>query len=336
MGLPARRRMATSAMDETRTPLRLGTRGSALARWQTDHVAGLLAAAWPELACEVLVFGTQGDRVLDTPLPLIGGKGVFTAELEAALQRGEIDLAVHSLKDLPTGTPHSLGRAAGARHLALGAVPQRADAADVLVSRRGFRLESLPRGAKVGTGSLRRSAQLLHHRPDLRILDVRGNVDTRVRKALASGGPYDAMVLAHAGLERLGFADLISEVLPLEIMLPAPAQGALGVQCRDETSILSLLAPLNHTATRQAVEAERAFLVGLGGGCTVPIAANATIEARCLRLRGRVTSTDGSRQLDITASGPAEDAIRLGAQLAESALSQGAAEILAEAAGGST
>ena len=328
--------METSRVDEASAPLRLGTRGSPLARWQTDHIAGLLAEAWPGLACEVVVFRTQGDRVLDTPLPLIGGKGVFTAELEAALQGGQIDLAVHSLKDLPTGDPAPFEKGTGARRLALGAVPRRADAADVLVSRAGFRLASLPYGATVGAGSLRRSAQLLHHRPDLRILDVRGNVDTRLRKALAAGGPYDAILLAYAGLQRLGFADVISEVLPLEIMLPAPAQGALGIQCRDETPILSLLAPLNHDATRQAVEAERAFLVGLGGGCTVPIAAYATIEAGCLRLRGRVTSTDGSKQLDITASGLAEDAVRLGIQLAESALAQGAAEIMAEAAEGST
>jgi hydroxymethylbilane synthase len=323
--------MSTSAMDEARALLRLGTRGSALARWQTDHVAGLLAEAWPGLACEVVVFRTQGDRVLNTPLPLIGGKGIFTAELEAALQGGQIDLAVHSLKDLPTGTPALHGSGAGARHLALGAVPRRADAADVLVSRAGFRLDSLPHGATVGTGSLRRSAQLLHHRPDLRILDVRGNVDTRVRKALDPDGPYDAMILAHAGLERLGFADVISEVLPLEIMLPAPAQGALGIQCRDDATFLSLLASLNHDATRQAVEAERAFLVGLGGGCTVPIAAYAAIEAGCLRLWGRVTSADGLKQLDITASGQADDAVRLGAELAERALVQGAVEILAEA-----
>jgi len=333
--LPALRWMEMSPVDEARASLRLGTRGSALARWQTDHVAGLLAEAWPGLACEVVLFRTQGDRVLDTPLPLIGGKGVFTAELEAALQGGEIDLAVHSLKDLPTGGPAPFETGAGARRLTLGAVPRRADARDVLVSRAGFRLESLPHGATVGTGSPRRSAQLLHHRPDLRILEVRGNVDTRVRKALAANSPYDAILLAHAGLERLGLADAISEVLPLEIMLPAPAQGALGIQCRDEAPILSLLAPLNHDATRQSVDAERAFLVGLGGGCSVPIAAYATLEAGCLRLRGRVTSTDGRKQLDSTASGPAEDAVRLGTQLAENVLAQGASEILAEAAEGS-
>jgi hydroxymethylbilane synthase len=303
--------------------LRLGTRGSALARWQTAHVAGLLSAAWPDLACEVVVLTTHGDRVLDTPLPLIGGKGAFTAELEAALRSGEIDVAVHSLKDLPTGLPGSLP---------LGAIPQRASPADVLVSRRGYRLESLPRGATVGTGSLRRAAQLLHYRPDLHILGVRGNVDTRVRKALDPGGPYDAMLLAHAGLERLGFSGVISDVLALEVMLPAPAQGALGVQCRDDAPVLSLLAPLDHRETRQAVEAERAFLVGLGGGCSVPVAAHGEIDAGSLYLRGRVTAPDGRRQLDVSDSAPSGDAIALGTRLAETALARGAAAILAEAA----
>jgi hydroxymethylbilane synthase len=174
-------------MSEARRVLRLGTRGSALARWQTDHVADLLAAAWPGLALEVVVLHTQGDRLLDTPLPLVGGKGAFTAELEAALRRGEIDLAVHSLKDLPTAMPVGL---------VLGAVPARADPSDVLVSRGGYRLETLPQGATVGTSSRRRAAQLLHHRPDLRLLDVRGNVDTRLGKALDPDGPYDALLLA--------------------------------------------------------------------------------------------------------------------------------------------
>ncbi|MCX6030346.1 MAG: hydroxymethylbilane synthase [Chloroflexi bacterium] len=311
----------------TRASLRLGTRGSALARWQTDYVAGLLRAAWPGLTCEVEVFHTQGDRVLDTPLSLLGGKGVFTAELEAALHSGAIDLAVHSLKDLPTKLPPGL---------ALAAVPPRAEAADVLVSRDGYTVETLPRAATVGTGSRRRAAQLLHRRPDLRILDVRGNVDTRIRKALAADGSYDALLLAYAGLARLGRLEVISQMLPLEIMLPAPGQGALGIQCRDEPPTLALLAPLDHAPTRQAVDAERAFtysvlscLVGLGGGCAVPIAAYATVETGLLRLTGRVTAVDGSAQLDVTIVGPATDAARLGARLAEMALAQGAGAILA-------
>jgi hydroxymethylbilane synthase len=263
--------------------------------------------------------------VLETPLPLLGGKGVFTAELEAALLGGGIDLAVHSLKDLPTDSPDGL---------TLGAVPLRASPADALVSRRGFRLESLPRGATVGAGSRRRAAQMLHFRPDLHILDVRGNVDTRVRKALAADGPYDAMLLAQAGLDRLDLSSVISDVLPLEVMLPAPAQGALGIQCRAEESMLSLLVPLDDGATRQSVEAERAFLIGLGGGCSAPVAAYAEMDAGSLRLRGRVTSLDGGMQLDVSGAGPPADAIRLGARLAEIALTQGAAEILAQAAEG--
>lgn len=310
-------------MDEARSLLRLGTRGSALARWQTDYVAGLLAAAWPALACEVVEFRTQGDRVLDTPLPLLGGKGVFTAELEAALHSGDIDFAVHSLKDLPTEMPAGL---------ALGAVPVRAEAADVLVSRAGYTLETLPQGATVGTSSRRRAAQLLHQRPDFRILDVRGNVDTRIRKALAADGPYDALLLAHAGLARLGHTDVITQVLPLDVMLPAPGQGALGIQCRAEAFTLALLAPLNHAPTRLAVDAERAFLVGLGGGCAVPIAAYATVEDGHLLLRGRVTAVDGGRQIDVAIAGPADDAAGLGARLAETALAQGAAQLLGSGA----
>jgi len=297
----------------------LGTRGSALACWQTDHVAGLLAAAWPDLACETVIMGTAGDRALDTPLPLLGGKGAFTAELEAALQRGEIDLAVHSLKDLPVVSPAGL---------ALGAVPARGEVGDALASRAGYTLATLPRGATVGTSSRRRAAQLLHQRPDLRIRDVRGNVDTRLRKALAADGGYDALVLAHAGLARLGRADVITQLLPLEVMLPAPGQGALGVQCRAEPALLARLAPLDHTATRQAVAAERAFLTGLGGGCAMPIAAYAAVAGDQLSLRGRVTAPDGVRQVDVHLSGLVVDAAALGGRLAELALAQGAAALL--------
>lgn len=310
-------------MHERRGSLRLGTRGSALARWQTNYVADLLRAAWPDLACEVIVLHTQGDRVLDTPLPLLGGKGVFTAELEAALRSGAIDLAVHSLKDLPTELPAGL---------ALGAVPPRAEAADALVSRDGYTLETLPQGAVVGTSSLRRASQLLHRRPDLRLLDVRGNVDTRLRKALAADSPYDALLLAQAGLARLGRSDAITQVLPLDVMLPAPGQGALGIQCRDEPSVLTILEPLNHTPTRQAVAAERAFLAELGGGCTVPVAAYATVVAGRLSLRGRVTAPDGSWQIDVVLDGPADDAAALGARLAGLALAQGATALFGSAA----
>ena len=302
--------------------VRLGTRGSALARWQTDYVADLLRAAWPGLTCVVEVIQTVGDRVLDTPLPLIGGKGVFTAELEAALRSGAIDLAVHSLKDLPVEMPDGL---------ALGAVPERAAAADVLVSRAGFTLETLPAGATVGTSSRRRAAQLLYTRPDLRIADLRGNVDTRIRKALASDGPYDAIVLAQAGLTRLGYQDVVSQILPLETMLPAPAQGALGIQCRDEDATLDLLTPLEHPPTRRAVNAERAFLSGLGGGCSVPVAALARVDGDEVSLHGRVTAPDGGRQIDVSDVALAAEAVELGRQLAHQAFRLGAGAILGTA-----
>ncbi|MCB0256880.1 MAG: hydroxymethylbilane synthase, partial [Anaerolineae bacterium] len=194
-------------------------------------------------------------------------------------------------------------------------------------------LDVLPDGGTVGTSSRRRAAQLLARRPDLHIVDLRGNVDTRIRKALADDGPYDAIVLAHAGLARLGHSDVISQVLPLDVMLPAPAQGALGIQCRDEAVSLDLLAPLNHAATRQAVEAERAFLVGLGGGCSVPIAAFATLDGDRVFLRGRVSAVDGSRQIDVSGTIGIGDAARLGHDLARQALTEGAGELLAAAEG---
>ena len=303
--------------------VRIGTRGSALALWQAHQVRALLMRAWPTLTVEIEVMKTQGDVTLDSPLPQIGGKGVFTAELEAALRSGAIDLAVHSLKDLPTEESDGL---------IIGAIPERGDARDALVSRGNYTLDALPRGAAVGTSSLRRSAQLLVLRPDLRLLDIRGNVDTRIRKALDADGPYDAIVLALAGLERLGRAEEASERLPLEVMLPAPGQGALAAQCRDEQASRDLLAPLNHRATALAVTAERAFLAALGGGCAVPVAAHATLTQRRLALRGRVTAPDGSRQVDVSLIGAAsaKGAVALGQKLAEMALAQHADELLEE------
>jgi hydroxymethylbilane synthase len=303
----------------------IGTRGSTLARWQADHVAALLGAAYPDLAVKIEVITTRGDRVLDTPLPLIGGKGLFTAELEGALREGAVDLAVHSLKDLPTDDPPGL---------TVGAIPRRAAVHDALVSRGGHTLDSLPPGATVGTSSRRRAAQARHARPDLQVADIRGNVPTRIKKVEDANGPYDATLLAQAGLERLGQADRISEVLPLDRMLPAPGQGALGVQCRDETDSLALLRPINHRPTRQAVAAERAFLAGLGGGCALPIAAYGAIDDGVLRLRGRVSALDGSRQIDVAGEAsmnvadPLAAARALGWSLAEQARAQGAMDLL--------
>ena len=295
--------------------LRLGTRGSALARWQTDYIAALLRGAWPDLVLEQVVFQTHGDRTLDTPLPLIGGKGLFTAELETAIRDGAIDLAVHSLKDLPTEQPAGL---------VIGAVPVRADARDVVISRSGRRLEQLPPGAVVGTSSRRRAAQLLRTFPSLRIADLRGNVDTRIGKALDPAGPYDAIILAHAGITRLDHGDVVTEILPLELMLPAPGQGALAVQCREVADLLAWLAPLEDAPTHAAVAAERAFLHGLGGGCAVPIAAYAHSDDTG-RLHLRVASLRWMACPNRCGPGwPAGRGDRIGLELAQVALAQGA------------
>jgi len=305
-------------VSEVRT-IRIGTRGSRLARWQTDFVADQLRQAWTGLDTEIEVFTTQGDQMLDTPLPLIGGKGVFTAELEIALRSGTIDFAVHSLKDLPTDNPTGL---------TIGATTRRAMVQDALVSRAGYTLETLPNGASIGTSSSRRAAQLLYRRPDLHILDIRGNVDTRIRKALDPKGMYDAIVLASAGLERLGQLGVVTQLLTLDEILPAPGQAALAVQCRDDASSRALLEPLNHAETELAVTAERAFLAGLGGGCALPIAAFAYLEGDTLHLHGRVTAPDGTKQVDVSAQGLSTLAQQLGRKLATTALGQGVAELL--------
>jgi hydroxymethylbilane synthase len=309
-------------MNTRAATLRFGTRGSALARWQTDHIIGLLRGTIPGIHIECEIITTRGDQVLDTPLPEIGGKGLFTEELEAALLGRRIDCAVHSLKDLPTENPAGL---------AVAATPVRANVEDVLVSRGGYTVQTLPRGARVGTSSLRRRAQLLRIRPDLSILDLRGNVDTRVRKALAADGPYDAIVLARAGLERLGHGGVISEVIPADIMLPAPGQGAIAVQTRDEADMLDTLSAVHHAPTALAVAAERAFLAGLGGGCSVPVSAHARWFGPLLKMAGRVSSTDGKRHVDVHTDGAAgsmEAAQAMGLALAQDALARGAAPLL--------
>jgi hydroxymethylbilane synthase len=304
--------------------IHLGTRGSALARWQTDHVSDLLRASWPEMTIQTQVITTQGDRVQEKPLAMIGGKGVFTEELEAALRARTIDFAVHSLKDLPTEN---------APGLTIGAILERANVHDALISRTGSPLANLPPGAAIGTSSRRRAAQLLRQRPDIRTADIRGNVDTRIRKALDPAGEYDAIVLASAGLERLGQAAVITERLSLDDMLPAPGQGAMAVQCRDEAESLAVLAPLNHLQTQIAVTGERAFLAGLGGGCSLPIAAYGHVDEMKLYLRGRVTSLDGREQVDVSLEGPAspENARQMGAALAKMALEQGVERLLKDA-----
>lgn len=309
------------AASSTPTTLTIGTRGSALARWQADWVQARLKAAWPELRCDLRLFQTSGDKILDKPLPEIGGKGLFTEELESALRSGEIDLAVHSLKDLPIEL---------ADGLTVGAIGEREDPRDVLISRQYHTLVHLPHGARVGTSSLRRSAQLLAARPDLKILSLRGNVDTRLRKAMQ--GEYDAIVLAAAGVLRLGFGPHIAEYLPFEVMLPAPGQGAVAMQCRaDDHRTINLLRSIDHALTRSAVTAERAFLNGLGGGCSAPVAAYAQSaihqQPSAISLTGLVASTDGQHVIRVSGSGA--DPMTLGNELARQALAQGAQELLA-------
>jgi hydroxymethylbilane synthase len=303
------------SMPTTRT-ITLGSRPSKLARWQTQHILDQLKTAWPELTCRVVTLFTEGDKNLTQALPEIGGKGVFTSELEAALRSGEIDLAVHSLKDLPVDS------SAG---LCIGAVGQRADARDVLITAHGQILAVLPTSARVGTSSLRRQAQLKAARSDLTILPLRGNVDTRIRKALA--GDYDAIILAAAGVERLDLGKHITEYLPLQVMLPAPGQGALAVQCRaDDLEVLKLLETIHHRATYQAVTAERTFLSALGAGCSAPVAAYANYDSGMLEMNGLVASPDGQRVIRVSASG--EDPFALGKHLAQQAFEMGAGELL--------
>ncbi len=292
------------------------TRPSALARWQTQWVINALKNIHRDLVCEEKIITTQGDKILDKPLPEIGGKGLFTQELESELLSGRVHCAVHSLKDLPVENPVGL---------AIGCIPVRAEVHDVLISAKNCTLETLPKSASVGTSSLRRSAQLLALRPDLRTESLRGNVDTRVRKAL--DGHYDAIILAGAGLIRLGLEKHVTEWLSMDVMLPAPGQGALAVQCRssDQTT-LSLLAALDDDPTRKAVTAERAFLSGLGGGCSVPVAAHAKMD-HGINLKGLVASSDGKQIIKINGQG--NDAIQLGKELAQNAIAQGASEILA-------
>lgn len=292
------------------------TRPSALARWQTQWVINALQNIHRDLICEEKIITTQGDKILDKPLPEIGGKGLFTQELERELLSDAVHCAVHSLKDLPVENPAGL---------TLGCIPLRAEVRDALISARGYTLSTLPANASVGTSSLRRAAQILSVRPDIKTQSLRGNVDTRLRKAL--DGQYDAIILAGAGLTRLGLDSHVTEWLPLDVMLPAPGQGALAIQCRaDDQTTLDLLAALEHTSTRKSVTAERAFLSGLGRGCSVPVAAHATANYG-INLTGLVAAPDG-RQI-IKVRGQGDDAEELGRSLAQDAISQGASEILA-------
>lgn len=303
-------------------PLRLGTRGSPLARWQAEWTAAELRRLGADV--ELVPISTRGDREQTGPIGAIGTQGVFTKELQRALLDSEIDLAVHSLKDLPTEPVEGLK---------LAAVPARGPIGDCLVSPRYRTLGELPQGAVVGTGSQRRRAQLLHVRPDLKLVDVRGNVDTRLRKV--TDGEYAALVLAEAGLVRLKLEANIAEVLPKSIMLPAVGQGALGIESRAaDAATLAVLAKLDDSTTHAAVDAERSLLFHLRGGCLAPVGAWGRIKAAgLLHLSAVVLKTDGSERLFVERTAPVDDAVSLGKAAAEELLQQGAARLIADSRG---
>jgi hydroxymethylbilane synthase len=303
--------------------MRLGTRASILARWQAEWVAGRLTQLGQ--AVEVVEITTQGDVEQRGPIADIGSPGVFTKSIQRALVAGEVDLAVHSLKDLPTEP------VAG---IVLAAVPVRESSADVLIARAANSFEALPRGARIGTGSLRRQAQLRHARPDVQVEAIRGNVETRLAKLEHDdGGHFDAVVLAEAGLKRLGLVERITQVLPWAIMLPAVGQGALGIECRDDDSATrQSLAKLDDPTTHAAVRAERSLLAHLRGGCLAPIGAYAHTNGDELRLSAVVLSPDGSQRLyEEATTSQGEDAESLGRRVADRLLSRGAAKLIATA-----
>ena len=306
----------------TARALRLGTRGSALAMTQARLVAAALHAAWPERAVEIVTITTQGDVRTDVPLAAIGGVGVFAAELEQALRSGRVDIAVHSAKDLPSTLPADM---------ALAAFPPREDPRDVLVSRDGHTLATLPAGALVGTSSPRRACQVRASRPDVVLSDIRGNVDTRLRKLDA--GEYDAIVLAAAGLNRLGLQHRITQRLEPHEMLSAVSQGAIAIETRaDDLESQRRLAPLDHAETRIAVTAERAFLARLGAGCAAPTAAHARLVDGTLHVEGLIGASDGTL-VRASRSGTPADAAALGLEVANAVLAQGG-DVLLAAAGG--
>jgi len=298
--------------------IRIATRKSPLALWQAEHVRARLQAAHPGLQVELLTMSTQGDRILDSPLAKIGGKGLFVKELEQGMLEGRADIAVHSMKDVPAELPEGLG---------IGAILEREDPRDAFVSNTFASVEALPQGARVGTSSLRRQCQLRAARPDLNILDLRGNVGTRLGKLDA--GDYDAIVLVCAGLIRLQLGERITRALSPEEMLPAIAQGVIGIECRhDDARINALIAPLGDPGTRSRTAAERAMNATLAGGCQAPVAGYSVLRDGQLQLRGLVGQPDGSTLVRGEIEGAAADAVSLGKQLADDLLARGARPIL--------
>ncbi|MFT2099595.1 hydroxymethylbilane synthase [Marinomonas sp. 2405UD66-6] len=298
----------------------IATRESQLALWQANNVKAQLEALYPELKVELLGMTTKGDQILDSPLSKIGGKGLFVKELETALLDGRADIAVHSMKDVPMAFPEGLG---------LAVICEREDPTDAFVSNNFSSIDELPVGSVVGTSSLRRSCQLRMNRPDLVIKDLRGNVNTRLRKL--DNGEYDAIILATAGLLRLEMQDRIRQRMSAEQSLPAGGQGAMGIECRsDDIQTIEMLAPLQHEETAIRVTAERAVNERLNGGCQAPIACFATLTDDTIWLRGLVGSPDGKTMIQSEIHGHKEDAKSLGVQLADDLLAQGANDILAE------
>ena len=310
---------AVGTMKQPSQILRIGTRGSQLARWQSTWVADQLRQAHPGLTVELVEIKTQGDRDRNSPLSVIGGAGLFTKEIQRALVARTVEVAVHSLKDLPTEPVPGL---------VLGAVPPREDVADALIAPVGRTLERLRAGAKVGTGSLRRKAQLLHLRPDLVVVDIRGNVETRLNKAVS--GEFDGVVLAEAGLRRLGLDQHVTERLAPPRFLPAVGQGALGIECRtDDERTLNLLKPLDHRPTHRAVTVERRILAGLEGGCMIPLAAFAWEMDGHLRVEAVVLDPSGRERILASAIGsPDADLDRIGQDVTDQLLRQGAHRLI--------
>jgi hydroxymethylbilane synthase len=298
--------------------IRIATRKSALALWQAEYVKAALLEAHRDLQVELVPMSTQGDKILDTPLAKIGGKGLFIKELEVAMSEDRADIAVHSMKDVPVAFPEGFG---------LHAICERENPFDAFVSNNFASIEDLPQGAVVGTSSLRRQCQLRHIRPDLLIKDLRGNVNTRLAKL--DSGQYDGIILAAAGLIRLQMPERIRAHMPANISLPAVGQGAVGIECRnDDLQLIALLQPLNHAPTATRVTAERAMNAQLNGGCQVPIGSFAELEGQQITLRGLVGSVDGSQLLHAQCSGHQDQAMQIGQQVAQLLLDQGAAAIL--------
>lgn len=309
-------------MAAERTELVIGTRGSKLALWQSEHIKGMVEQI-TGLPVRLKVIKTTGDKILDVPLAKVGGKGLFTKELEVALMAGEVDMCVHSMKDVPTELPEGLF---------IAAMPERVDARDVIVSGKGYTLDTLPEGARVGTSSLRRVAQVRHLRPDVEIVDVRGNLDTRMRKA--EEGQVDAVILAAAGITRMGWADRIAHYVEPEQMISAVGQGAIGVEIReDDEEMRHVMEHIGHPETMECVTAERIVMRRLEGGCQVPIGAYARVEGPTMVMDAMVGSLDGSTIVRRRIEGPAEDPVGLGERMVHELLDGGAGDILASIRG---